>query len=152
MTLDSSQIDAYKLSGSVEKDKSLQVEESSSVTSSHPSSVANGSARVEHSFTIGDDEDEEDNVISEKDAQQSKSSASEQGISDDIKDCPSGSTSSSVDEAIPTQLRGMSEKARGKLPAGQRTFSRQKINLSQNNLKLASDGNCTATNTSVSSN
>lgn len=36
-------------------------------------------------------------------------------------------TSSAVDinDAVPTQLRGMSEKARGKMPAGTPTFSRQ---------------------------
>lgn len=34
------------------------------------------------------------------------------------------SVSSSVDDAVPTQLRGMSEKARGKLPAGHNSFSR----------------------------
>lgn len=32
---------------------------------------------------------------------------------------------SSVDEPVPTQIRGMSEKARGKMPAGQLSFSRQ---------------------------
>jgi len=35
------------------------------------------------------------------------------------------SISSSVGEPLPTQLRGMSEKARGKMPAGQLSFSRQ---------------------------
>ncbi|KAI9847904.1 MAG: hypothetical protein M1837_001421 [Sclerophora amabilis] len=35
------------------------------------------------------------------------------------------SVSSSVDDAVPLQLRGMSEKARGKMPAGAPTFSRQ---------------------------
>ncbi|ORX93518.1 high-temperature-induced dauer-formation protein-domain-containing protein [Clohesyomyces aquaticus] len=37
----------------------------------------------------------------------------------------SGSVASSIDEAVPLQLRGMSEKARGKMPVGQPTFSRQ---------------------------
>ena len=37
----------------------------------------------------------------------------------------SASIASSVDETVPTQLRGMSEKARGKMPVGQTTFSRQ---------------------------
>ncbi|PGH27204.1 hypothetical protein AJ80_01161 [Polytolypa hystricis UAMH7299] len=35
------------------------------------------------------------------------------------------SIASSVDDSVPSQLRGMSEKARGKMPAGQATFSRQ---------------------------
>ncbi|KAF1363721.1 hypothetical protein EJ07DRAFT_162935 [Lizonia empirigonia] len=37
----------------------------------------------------------------------------------------SASVASSVDESVPLQLRGMSEKARGKMPVGQPTFSRQ---------------------------
>lgn len=37
----------------------------------------------------------------------------------------SASVASSVDEAVPFQRRGMSEKARGKMPAGQPAFSRQ---------------------------
>ncbi|CAO2647275.1 Nn.00g081970.m01.CDS01 [Neocucurbitaria sp. VM-36] len=37
----------------------------------------------------------------------------------------SASIASSVDESVPLQLRGMSEKARGKMPVGQPTFSRQ---------------------------
>lgn len=37
----------------------------------------------------------------------------------------SASIASSVDESVPLQLRGMSEKARGKMPVGQSTFSRQ---------------------------
>lgn len=37
----------------------------------------------------------------------------------------SESIASSVDESVPLQLRGMSEKARGKMPVGQPAFSRQ---------------------------
>ncbi|KAL1593827.1 hypothetical protein SLS60_010560 [Paraconiothyrium brasiliense] len=37
----------------------------------------------------------------------------------------SGSIASSIDESVPLQLRGMSEKARGKMPVGQPAFSRQ---------------------------
>ncbi|KAJ4373688.1 hypothetical protein N0V86_007831 [Didymella sp. IMI 355093] len=37
----------------------------------------------------------------------------------------SASVASSIDESVPLQLRGMSEKARGKMPVGQPTFSRQ---------------------------
>ncbi|KHO00299.1 uncharacterized protein MAM_02222 [Metarhizium album ARSEF 1941] len=35
------------------------------------------------------------------------------------------SSAGNFDDAVPTQLRGMSEKARGKMPAGSRSFSRQ---------------------------
>ncbi|KAL4789976.1 high-temperature-induced dauer-formation protein-domain-containing protein [Aspergillus venezuelensis] len=41
------------------------------------------------------------------------------------------SMSSVVDESVPLQLRGMSEKARGKMPAGQPSFSRQNSMTSQ---------------------
>jgi len=37
----------------------------------------------------------------------------------------SASIASSIDEAVPLQRRGMSEKARGKMPVGQPAFSRQ---------------------------
>jgi hypothetical protein len=37
----------------------------------------------------------------------------------------SASIASSIDESVPLQLRGMSEKARGKMPVGQPAFSRQ---------------------------
>jgi len=49
---------------------------------------------------------------------------------------PSGQTSrtpsmaSLVDEPLPSQLRGISEKARGKMPAGQPTFLRQNSSTS----------------------
>ena len=53
-------------------------------------------------------------------------------------DTPSraASMSSSVDDAVPTQLRGMSEKARGKLPAGHNSFSRTGSNISLSSLTL----------------
>lgn len=71
----------------------------------------------EGAFAIGDDDDS-DNENQEMVPTPSHSS-------------PSGHTSrtasisSSVGEPLPTQLRGMSEKARGKMPAGQPSFSRQ---------------------------
>ncbi len=42
------------------------------------------------------------------------------------------SVSSSIGEPLPTQLRGMSEKARGKMPAGQPSFQRQNSTTSLN--------------------
>lgn len=44
------------------------------------------------------------------------------------------SVSSAVDESVPLQLRGMSEKARGKMPAGHPTFSRQNSMTSQSSV------------------
>lgn len=46
------------------------------------------------------------------------------------------SVSSSVDESVPVQLRGMSEKARGKMPAGRPSFSRQNSMASQSSVSL----------------
>ena len=46
------------------------------------------------------------------------------------------SMSSSVDDAVPTQLRGMSEKARGKLPAGHDSFPRNGSSASLSNLTM----------------
>ena len=70
-------------------------------------------------FAIGDDDDSGDEN-QEMLATPSQSSPS-------AHDSPSrnASISSLGDEPLPTQLRGMSEKARGKMPAGQSTFSRQ---------------------------
>ncbi|KAK4189657.1 high-temperature-induced dauer-formation protein-domain-containing protein [Podospora australis] len=66
-------------------------------------------------FAIGDDEDESDE---EERPTPAPSSPSED---------PSraSSVASPVDDDVPRQLRGMSEKARGKMPAGAQTFSRQ---------------------------
>lgn len=69
-------------------------------------------------FAIGDDDDSDaDDAHSQgppRSPIQSPSGASR-----------SASIASSVDESVPLQLRGMSEKARGKMPVGQPAFSRQ---------------------------
>ncbi|KAK6439333.1 hypothetical protein LTR95_004458 [Oleoguttula sp. CCFEE 5521] len=65
----------------------------------------------EHSaFTIGEDEDDDDDDMTRPTAPQSH---------------VRGSRASSVDDAVPVQSRSMSEKARGKLPVGQGSFSRE---------------------------
>lgn len=65
-------------------------------------------------FAIGDDEDESDEDERPTPAQSSP------------RENPSRASSvASVENAVPTQVRGMSEKARGKMPAGVSTFSRQ---------------------------
>ena len=69
----------------------------------------------EGAFAIGDDE-ESDAEDEESPVPASNSSAS--------RHSRTPSVSSSVDSAVPTQLRGMSEKARGKMPVGTPTFSR----------------------------
>lgn len=72
-----------------------------------------------NAFAIGDDDDEEDSDDDEPRPTPSQSSLSEN---------PSRASSVvSVEDAVPTQMRGMSEKARGKMPAGSGplNFSRQ---------------------------
>jgi hypothetical protein len=65
-------------------------------------------------FAIGDDEDDSDEDDRPTPAQSSPS------------ENPSRASSVvGVEDAVPTQLRGMSEKARGKMPAGVPAFSRQ---------------------------
>ncbi|KAI0005164.1 high-temperature-induced dauer-formation protein-domain-containing protein [Xylariaceae sp. FL0662B] len=65
-------------------------------------------------FAIGDDEDDSEDDSRPTPAQSSPSENPSQA-----------SSVADVEDAVPTQLRGMSEKARGKMPAGVPTFSRQ---------------------------
>ncbi|KAL8994476.1 MAG: hypothetical protein Q9169_005567 [Polycauliona sp. 2 TL-2023] len=76
-------------------------------------------------FTIGDDEDAEVDDEREPMVTPSQSSPSNQ-----TSHTPS--RSSSMDEPLPTQLKGMSEKARGKMPATQTAFSRHSSSTSLN--------------------
>ena len=70
-------------------------------------------------FTVGDDDEESDaeEIPEPAVATPSASSAS-------FRPSRSPSIDSSVDSSVPIQLRGMSEKARGKMPAGAPPFSR----------------------------
>ncbi|KAK0122879.1 hypothetical protein ONS96_009905 [Cadophora gregata f. sp. sojae] len=79
-------------------------------------------------FAIGDDDDED--TDDDNRPTPAESTPTEQ---------PSraSSVSSSVDDAVPTQLRGMSEKARGKMPAGMPTFSRANSTTSLNSYSTA---------------
>lgn len=81
-------------------------------------------------FTIGDDEDESDDDQSPAQAANTPSS---------VRSRPS-SVSSTIEDAVPTQLRGMSEKARGKMPAGAPTFSRQNSSMSLGGYSSAGGG------------
>ncbi|KAL8775747.1 MAG: hypothetical protein Q9194_003681 [Teloschistes cf. exilis] len=74
-------------------------------------------------FTIGDDEESDEESEREPVATPSYSSPSNH-------ESQTPSRSSSLDEPLPTQLRGMSEKARGKMPANQYAFSRQSSSTS----------------------
>ena len=67
------------------------------------------------SFAIGDDD-------SDDEEHEMQPTPSQSSLSNHNSRTPS--VSSSVDDAVPLQLRGMSEKARGKMPVGQPSFSR----------------------------
>jgi hypothetical protein len=67
-------------------------------------------------FAIGDDDEDESDA---DEAHPTEAPHSPSGAS------RSASIASSIDESVPLQLRGMSEKARGKMPVGQPAFSRQ---------------------------
>lgn len=73
----------------------------------------------ENTFAIGDDDDDDDHETDDGHATTPSFSTP--------TDQPSRASSitSDIDDAVPTQVRGMSEKARGKRPAGTPTFSRQ---------------------------
>ncbi|KAL9012048.1 MAG: hypothetical protein Q9173_003158 [Seirophora scorigena] len=76
-------------------------------------------------FTIGDDEDTDEDEETEPLATPAQSSPS-------THTSQTPSRSSSMDEPLPTQLKGMSEKARGKMPASQSSFSRHSSSTSLN--------------------
>lgn len=66
-------------------------------------------------FAIGGDDSDDDEEGQNTPSQSSPSA----------RDSRTPSVSSSVEDSVPLQLQGMSEKARGKMPAGQMSFSRQ---------------------------
>lgn len=66
-------------------------------------------------FAIGGDDSDDDGEVPTTPSQSSPS----------LRTSRAPSISSSLDDSVPLQVRGMSEKARGKMPAGQMGFSRQ---------------------------
>ncbi|TVY29120.1 Ubp5-interacting protein [Lachnellula hyalina] len=87
-----------------------------SPTISHSRAPELSDVPEEGTFAIGDDEDDDDTDDDQPTPAPSPPTEEPSRAS---------SISDSVDDAVPTQLRGMSEKARGKMPAGMPTFSRQ---------------------------
>lgn len=83
-------------------------------------------------FSIGDDEDEDDDHDhdSQLDRSQTRSPRSPVASGNNPR---TPSIASAADD-IPFQLRAMSEKARGKMPVGQPTFSRQNSTTSLNSM------------------
>lgn len=90
----------------------------SPTTARHHSPTPRDMPEEENTFAIGDDDDDDHETDDEHATTPSYSTPTDQ---------PSraSSVASGVDNTVPTQLRGMSEKARGKRPAGTPTFSRQ---------------------------
>jgi len=85
-------------------------------------------------FAIGDDDDSDAGNEDHHDETPHSPHHSPAGASRSL------SVASSVDETVPQQLRGMSEKARGKMPAGQPAFSRQNSTTSLNSVATPSLG------------
>jgi hypothetical protein len=79
------------------------------------SSALSGVPEEDGTFAIGDSEDSDDDLNQPTPSQSSAS----------LHDSRTPSVASSADDSVPIQLRGMSEKARGKMPAGSSSFSRQ---------------------------
>ncbi|EXJ91770.1 hypothetical protein A1O3_00320 [Capronia epimyces CBS 606.96] len=71
---------------------------------------------VDGTFAIGDSDDSDNEVVP---------TPSQSTQSMRTSRTPSIASSSVADDSVPIQLHGMSEKARGKMPAGAPTFSRQ---------------------------
>ena len=78
-------------------------------------------------FAIGDSDDSDSDDHRPTPSQSSPS----------LRNSRTPSIASSAEENMPIQLRGMSEKARGKMPAGAQTFSRQSSSASLSNHNAA---------------
>ncbi len=83
-----------------------------------------------NTFAIGDDDDDSD-VESE-----SKPTPSHSNVHSANTSRAPSIAETAAEDAVPVQIRGMSEKARGKLPANQSSFSRQNSSQSISNLAL----------------
>lgn len=82
----------------------------------------------EGTFAIGDSEDSDDDLDQPTPSQSSPS----------LRNSRTPSVASSADDSMPIQLRGMSEKARGKMPVGSSSFSRQNSTTSVTSNNVAS--------------
>ncbi|KAL1957022.1 hypothetical protein VTO42DRAFT_6399 [Malbranchea cinnamomea] len=106
-------------------------------SSDEPRGTANVGNQLGHvpeedpTFTIGDDDSDEEAPTQATPSQSSPS----------LEESHVPSTASSIDESVPRQLRGMSEKARGKLPATHPTFSRQNSTTSLGSTHAVNLGN-----------
>jgi hypothetical protein len=76
-------------------------------------------------FAIGDDDDDDDDGDDSDADEPPPTEVPQSPIQSTSGASRTASIASSIDESVPLQLRGMSEKARGKMPVGQPAFSRQ---------------------------
>jgi hypothetical protein len=77
-------------------------------------------AEEDDTFAIGDDDDDSDD-----DDEGAQPTPARSTTSDSVSMASSQASNVDVEDAVPVQVRGMSEKARGKMPAGMGAFSRQ---------------------------
>jgi hypothetical protein len=121
-TLESGQ-EELERQNQMRKDNSNDLQRTGSIDSLRSPTVSRtptlGNVPEENSaFAIGDDDD--------SDAEETEPTHSPQSPTHGRSGASrSASVASSIDESVPTQVRGMSEKARGKMPVGKPTFSRQ---------------------------
>lgn len=90
-------------------------------------STLNNVPEEDATFAVGDDEDDSDDESRPTPAPSSPSENPSR----------SSSVAPHADDDVPRQLRGMSEKARGKMPAGAPTFSRQNSTTSLGNYSIS---------------
>jgi hypothetical protein len=89
-------------------------------------------------FAIGDSEDSDDDDDGDDLNQPTPSQSSPS-----LRNSRTPSMDSSADDSMPVQLRGMSEKARGKMPVGSSSFSRQNSTTSLTSNNVASPARTT---------
>lgn len=127
-TLEAGQEELERLKAKMEAETaSLSRQSSIDSTRSPPAAHTPSLGNVpeeDSAFAIGDDDDSDDDQVTTPIRPQSSSQS--------LHSSRAASISSSAEDAVPLQLRGMSEKARGKMPIGTPSFSRQNSTTSLN--------------------
>ncbi|KOS18757.1 Ubp5-interacting protein [Escovopsis weberi] len=92
----------------------------------------------ESAFAIGDDDDDDDDDDDNDAEDESEGDPEATPTQSTTSEIPSRASSvANADGAMPVQLRGMSEKARGKMPANIQSFSRQNSSTSSGTYSAA---------------
>lgn len=129
-TLESGQQELERLKAKVEAESASLSRQNSIDSTRSPSAARSPSLgnvpEESNAFAIGDDEEDEDeDHVTTPTVGQSSTQFTSRSRTPSL---------SSAEDAVPLQLRGMSEKARGKMPMGQPSFSRQNSTTSLNSL------------------